>query len=49
MKKTTALLALCLLTLAASNSLRAANAFLVRNLVSDIPEIADKTDAHVVG
>ena len=49
MKKTTALLALCLFTLAASNSLRAANAFLVRNLVSDIPELADNTDANLVG
>jgi uncharacterized protein (TIGR03118 family) len=49
MKKTTALLALCLFTLAPSNSLRAANAFLVRNLVSDIPELADQTDANLVG
>lgn len=49
MKKTTALLALCLFTLAASHSLRAANAFLVRNLVSDIPELADQTDANLVG
>jgi len=49
MKKTTALLALCLFTLAASNLLRAANAFLVRNLVSDIPELADHTDANLVG
>jgi len=49
MKKTTALLALCLFTFAASNALRAANAFLVRNLVSDIPELADNTDANLVG
>ena len=49
MTKTTALLALCLFGLSASNSLRAANAFLVRNLVSDIPELADHTDANLVG
>lgn len=49
MKKSTALLALCLLTLAASHSLRAANAFLVRNLVSDVPALADHTDANLVG
>ena len=49
MKKTTALLALCLFALAASNSLRAADAFLVRNLVSDIPGLADHTDPNLVG
>jgi len=49
MKKTTALLALCLFTLVASSTLRAANAFLVRNLVSDIPELADNTDPNLVG
>ena len=49
MKKTIALLALCLLMLTAANTMRAANAFLVRNLVSDIPELADHTDANLVG
>ncbi len=49
MKKTTVLLALCLLGLAASNPLPAANAFLVRNLVSDIPQLADQTDPNLVG
>ncbi len=45
MKKTSALLALCLL----SGSLNAENAYLIRNLVSDIPDLADHTDSHLVG
>jgi len=49
MKKMTASLALCLSMLAASSSLEAANAYLVRNLVSDIPDLADYTDSHLVG
>ena len=49
MKKTSALLALCLFALA-SYSLRAAvNGYLVRNLVSDIPNLADHTDPNLVG
>jgi uncharacterized protein (TIGR03118 family) len=35
--------------LAVSNSLEAENAYLVRNLVSDIPSLADHTDPHLVG
>jgi len=49
MKRTTALLALCLTTLALAGSLMAENAYLVRNLVSDIPDLADHTDSNLVG
>jgi uncharacterized protein (TIGR03118 family) len=45
MKRTSALLALCFL----SGSLKAENAYLIRNLVSDIPDLADHTDSHLVG
>jgi uncharacterized protein (TIGR03118 family) len=35
--------------LALAGSLMAENAYLVRNLVSDIPDLADHTDSHLVG
>jgi hypothetical protein len=44
------LLAGCVLCLAAlPGSLRAANAYVVRNLVSDIPDLADNTDPNLKG
>jgi uncharacterized protein (TIGR03118 family) len=49
MKRTSALLALCLTMLALAGSLQAENAYLVRNLVSDIPDLADHTDPNLVG
>jgi uncharacterized protein (TIGR03118 family) len=50
MKKTTGLLTLCVFALAAlPGSLGAANAYLVRYLVSDIPDLADQTDPSLVG
>ena len=47
MKRIIALLALCIAALA--GSLGADNAYLVRNLVSDIPDLADHTDANLMG
>jgi uncharacterized protein (TIGR03118 family) len=35
--------------LALAGSLKAENAYLVRNLVSDIPDLADHSDSHLVG
>ena len=48
MKKTT-LLSLCISILLTSSPLVASNAYLVRNLVSDIPELADNTDPNLIG
>ena len=49
MKKTSALLALCLFALAGYSLRAAVNGYLVRNLVSDIPNLADHTDPNLVG
>ena len=49
MKRTIALTSLCLLALAASRSLEADDAYLVRNLVSDIQDLADHADPHLLG
>jgi uncharacterized protein (TIGR03118 family) len=49
MKKTSAVLALCLFTLAGYSLRAAVNGYLVRNLVSDIPNLADHTDPNLVG
>ena len=48
MMKKNAVLALCLSMLGASSLLEAANAYLVRNLVSDIPDLADHTDPNLI-
>jgi uncharacterized protein (TIGR03118 family) len=48
-KKTATLTALSLFALVASSTLRADNAYLVRNLVSDIPDLADYTDPNLKG
>jgi uncharacterized protein (TIGR03118 family) len=47
--KTASLTALCLFAFAASSTLRAENAYQVRNLVSDIPDLADHTDPTLKG
>jgi len=49
MKRSIALTFLCLVALAASRPLKAVDAYLVRNLVSDIPDLADYTDPHLLG
>ena len=49
MKPTFALTSVCLFTLAASHSLDANDAYLVHNLVSDIPDLADFTDPNLLG
>ncbi len=49
MKRTIALTSLCLFVLAASRSLEADDAYLVRYLVSDIPDLADHTDPNLLG
>ena len=49
MKKTSAVLALCLFALAGYSLRAAVNGYLVRNLVSDIPNLADHTDPNLVG
>ena len=49
MKRTIALTSLCLFALTASHSLEANDAYLVRNLVSDIPDLADHTDPNLLG
>jgi uncharacterized protein (TIGR03118 family) len=49
MKRTIVLTSLCLFALAASRSLEANDAYLVRNLVSDIPDLADHTDPNLLG
>jgi uncharacterized protein (TIGR03118 family) len=49
MMKTNALLGLSLFMLGVSSPLVAANAYLVRNLVSDIPDLADHTDPNLIG
>jgi uncharacterized protein (TIGR03118 family) len=49
MKKTSALVALCLFALASYTLRAAVNGYLVRNLVSDIPNLADHTDPNLVG
>ena len=49
MKRTIALRSLCLFTLAASGSLQGNDAYLVHNLVSDIPDLADYTDPNLTG
>ncbi len=48
-KQTTASITLCLLALVAPGTLQADNAYLVRNLVSDIPDLADYTDPNLMG
>jgi uncharacterized protein (TIGR03118 family) len=48
-KKTAMSLAFCLVALVASGTLQADNAYLVRNLVSDIPDLADYTDPNLMG
>jgi uncharacterized protein (TIGR03118 family) len=48
MKKTTALLALSMFILSTASLLEASNAYLVRNLVSDIPDLADHTDPNLI-
>ena len=48
MKRTVTLTSLCLLALTA-NSLEASDAYLVRNLVSDIQDLADYTDPNLQG
>ena len=48
--RTRAMLAGCVLCLAAlPGSLRADNAYVVRNLTSDIPDLADNTDPNLKG
>ena len=49
MKKTSALLALCVFTLAGYSLRAAVNGYLVRSLSSDIPNLADHTDPNLVG
>jgi uncharacterized protein (TIGR03118 family) len=49
MKRTFALTSVCLFTLAASHPLDANDAYLVHNLVSDIPDLADYTDPNLLG
>ena len=49
MKRTIALTSLCLFALLASHSLEANDAYLVRYLVSDIPDLADHTDPNLLG
>jgi uncharacterized protein (TIGR03118 family) len=48
-KKTATSTTLSLFALVASGTLRADNAYLVRNLVSDIPDLADYTDPNLKG
>ncbi len=48
-KKTIAVTFLCLFALLAPRSLEADDAYLVHYLVSDIPDLADYTDAHLMG
>ena len=48
-KQTFALTSVCLFTLTASSLLRANDAYLVRYLVSDVPDLADFTDSHLMG
>jgi uncharacterized protein (TIGR03118 family) len=49
MKRSIVLTSLCLVALAASRPLEADDAYLVRNLVSDIPDLADYTDPNLLG
>ncbi len=48
-KKTASSTALCLFALVSAGTLQADNAYLVRNLVSDIPDLADNTDPNLMG
>jgi uncharacterized protein (TIGR03118 family) len=48
-KKTASVTALCLSAVVASGTLHADNAYQVRNLVSDIPDLADQTDPNLQG
>jgi hypothetical protein len=48
-KNTATSTALCLLALVSAGTLQADNAYLVRNLVSDIPDLADNTDPNLMG
>ena len=48
-KRTIALTSVCFFALTASGLLEANDAYLVRNLVSDIPDLADYTDPNLMG
>jgi uncharacterized protein (TIGR03118 family) len=49
MNRKTALAALCSFAFSTCSLLQASNAYLVRNLVSDIPDLADHTDPNLKG